>query len=500
MDKKLKSSVIINEREAEPLSDYVIDFLTSQRRESPFLDFKYIINLRRNSDFPEIAKDIFAFANYGGGWILIGWEESKKNQFVPVGLPESYEVDQAPLQEKFNSYCNEPIVIEYREFNRNFKSLFLTSKDEIRNKVNSISNRFAIIFVPPSHKILVPIKEGKYRKGDKTRVVFKKGDIFYRRGTQSIKASQQEINIIKKRLEKENYRISILSGEPDEVNETIYGNLFEVIKLPEFVYLGDKKSEYDDVSIKALLKQQKIFPEFYYKFKVWNKKIITFENLSDNSNPYRKLIYENTISKEKVSNWLKDINKRRIIIELLNRELKHYAINKGLIIFKKKSGDQLFYSTSSGVNKRQERWRSRYALSTRTVAAKMYAEQLGRFIYWHAAFNPNFIYINNKFYLRILPTFVITEDGRKPVSSFRFGTIITRLSYNKYNNAYLNTILFWIHQLGEGDNIRIKDYLIISNKPVELKTNVGILYDIPSSKFRIDSYEENIFEGDEDEF
>jgi len=29
MDKKLKSSVIINEREAEPLSDYVIDFLTS---------------------------------------------------------------------------------------------------------------------------------------------------------------------------------------------------------------------------------------------------------------------------------------------------------------------------------------------------------------------------------------------------------------------------------------------------------------------------------------
>jgi len=128
---------------------------------------------------------------------------------------------QAPLQEKFNSYCNEPIVIEYREFNRNFKSLFLTSKDEIRNKVNSISNRFAIIFVPPSHKILVPIKEGKYRKGDKTRVVFKKGDIFYRRGTQSIKASQQEINIIKKRLEKENYRISILSGEPDEVRKSI---------------------------------------------------------------------------------------------------------------------------------------------------------------------------------------------------------------------------------------------------------------------------------------
>jgi len=193
---------------------------------------------------------------------------------------------------------------------------------------------------------------------------------------------------------------------------------------------------------------------------------------------------------------LKDIDKNKIIVELLNRELKHFAMGKGFFHFEKKI--KLYYSTLT--DERRERWRSRYGFSTRTVAAKMYAEQLGRFIYWHAAFYPNFLQINNKFYLRILPTFVITGDGRKPISGFRAGTIITRLSYNKYNNSYLNTILFWIHQMGNGKDIKIKDYLIISGKPIALQTDIGIIYDIPSSEFRIDIDEDVFEEEDEDEF
>lgn len=163
--KEITGGVVINEVEAKPLSEYIIDFLTSQRKESSFLDFKYIIHLEKNSDFPEIAKDIFAFANYGGGWILIGWKEHKKNQFIPVGVPDDYEVDQATLQEKFNSFCKDPIHLEYMEFNKNFKNLFLSAKEDVKGKVNSISKRFAVIFIHPSHKILTPIKEGRYKKG-----------------------------------------------------------------------------------------------------------------------------------------------------------------------------------------------------------------------------------------------------------------------------------------------------------------------------------------------
>jgi hypothetical protein len=131
--------VVINEVEAEPLSDYVLDFLMAKKKESPYLDFKYTIHIDKKSDFPEIAKDIFAFSNYGGGWIFVGWKEEKSNQYLPEGLCEDYDVNQATLQEKFNSYSNIPISLEYKEFTK---------------EVNGTHKRFAAIFIPPASDIL----------------------------------------------------------------------------------------------------------------------------------------------------------------------------------------------------------------------------------------------------------------------------------------------------------------------------------------------------------
>lgn len=239
--REVVGGIVINEVEAEPLSDYVVDFLISQRKESPILDFKKIISIRKDSDFPEIAKDIFAFSNYGGGWILIGWEETSPNMFVPVGLPEDYKVDQATLQEKFNSFTDSPIELLYKELNKDFKDLFIKAKEEVRQKVNSISNKFAIIFIPPSYILLKPNKEGKYKKGEKEKVVFSKDEYFYRRGTQNIHPSSYELQLIKKRLEKEQYRLSVLSGEPDKISEKIYSNLFKVTKCLSMYILAKRK-------------------------------------------------------------------------------------------------------------------------------------------------------------------------------------------------------------------------------------------------------------------
>lgn len=475
---KALSGVVINEVEAEPLSDYVLDFLKRQKSETPYLDFKLTLNLGKGADFPEIAKDIFAFSNYGGGWILIGWKEEKKNQFLPVGLPDDCEIDQAILQEKFNAFVIEPIQISYKE---------------TKQIIDNVQRRFGFIFIPPSHKILVPSKDGKYKVGDKERIVFKKDDIFYRRGTQSIHPSEQELTIIKKRLEKENYRLSVLSGEPDQIDEEIYSNLFEIKKMPKYVYIGNKK-QYDDSSIKFLLKQSGIFPEFFYKFKEWNKKIVTFENLQDETNPYSKLVEPYSITRELVDSWLSHPDKTIMIIELLNRELKHYAISKGM--FYSKDRHKLYYPTVT--DKRKESWRGRYAKSTRVVAAKMYAEQLKRFVYCHTAFFADFIRVGDRIFFRILPTFILTEDGKRATSGFNEGRVITRLSYDKYNSMYLNTILFWIHQLGDGKNVLIRDYIEIDSKPITINLPIGILFDIPSSEFRLEIEDTEI--EDEDVF
>lgn len=56
---------------------------------------------------------------------------------MPVGVPDDYSVDQAILQEKFNSYSNFPIEIGYIEFVK---------------RLDGENKRFAAIYIPPSHE------------------------------------------------------------------------------------------------------------------------------------------------------------------------------------------------------------------------------------------------------------------------------------------------------------------------------------------------------------
>jgi hypothetical protein len=462
-----EAQVVINEVESEPLSDYVIDFLKQRKSEAPFLDFKWTMDIS-DSAFPEIAKDIFAFSNYGVGWLLLGWKEITNSQYSPVGLPDEYNVDQASLQEKFNSYVDEPIELLYREV-----------KD-------AQGLRFAYIYIPPSHKILTPKKEGKYNKGNKERIVFKVDEVFYRRGTQSIHPSKQEEQIMKKRLEIENYRISLLSGDPDEINEEIYSNLFELKKLPQCVYFGtDKLGDKD--SKKAFLKQNNVFPEWVFKFREWNGNIVTFENLQDSGNLYSGLVDSRTIKKESLDSWLKDADKARIIIDLLNRELRHHAISN-IHLYYSLDRHKFFYSTDT--ERREESWQARYGKATRQVAAKMWTAQLNRDIYCHPAFFADFIRLGERIFLRIKPTFILTEDGKRVIAGAEEGTVITRLSYDKYNGNYLNTILFWIYKLGGGASINVNDYIEVDPTPVAAKMAYGILFDIPSSEFKLEIEEE----------
>jgi len=148
-----------------PLDDIVIDFVLSQKRETAELDFKLTLDIRKDSDFAKIAKDIFAMSNYGGGYILFGFKETKTGTFDPVGLPPDFHVDQATLQEKFNAYSNDPLTIEY---------------GEVEKEIDGEKRKFAVMYVPPSLTVLKPIKYAVYT--DPTRKVtkaFSKDEILF---------------------------------------------------------------------------------------------------------------------------------------------------------------------------------------------------------------------------------------------------------------------------------------------------------------------------------
>lgn len=195
----------------EPLGDTMVDFLIDRDQEESFVDFKETLSISKNSPFAKIAKDLFAFSNYGGGFILTGFKERKtpidetkeippeeKRRFIPVGLPADFCVDQADLQSKFNAYSSSPIIIDYREFQRKF---------------SGTDRKFAAIYIPASSLVLKPTKDGTYAdERGKSKNAFLANNILFRRGTQSIVASDEEVAFIKRRAEKEGYKLSILNG------------------------------------------------------------------------------------------------------------------------------------------------------------------------------------------------------------------------------------------------------------------------------------------------
>lgn len=167
-----------------PLDDIVINFMLSQRREMAELDFKWTLDIRKGSDFAKIAKDIFAMSNYGGGYLLFGYKETETGSYEPAGLLSEFHVDQATLQEKFNSYSSDPLALGYKELQR---------------VVDNESKKFAVIYIPPSITVLKPIKEATYTERGRIKLAFRRDEILFRRGTQSVRASLSEIKFIEKR-------------------------------------------------------------------------------------------------------------------------------------------------------------------------------------------------------------------------------------------------------------------------------------------------------------
>lgn len=470
-----KGGVIINNEVSDPIGNYVIDYLFSQKKETTFHDFKWTLDVAKDSqDFPKIIKDVYAFSNYGGGWLVLGVKENNhadkdiKGKYVKSGLPDEYYLEDTSLQEKINAYLEEPIGIGYVEFTKT---------------INHENRKFALVYIPPSAKLMIAKEDVKYKAGDKEKIAVLKDTVYTRRGTQSIVASDYEKELIKKRLTKEEYRLSILSGDPEEIHETIYSNLFEVTKLPDKVYLGKAKYKTFQESLEAVKKAHPSDSHFSLKYKTYRDQIVTFANLDNPMNFHRDLVYTETIVQESVEEWLKDEDKEKIIIALLNKEVTDKAKRQGMRF--DKDSKRLYYPMFPDKKERKEEWPSRYkGVMKKQVAKQKWHDKLKRIVYLHAAIRTGIMRIDDTFYLRLNLTMIVTNDGKTPMSGMKESAIITGESYRIYNKGQLNLILFWINKLGDGADVTVIKDFVISNEPVQTSMETGISWDIPTSDFK----------------
>ena len=322
-----------------------------------------------------------------------------------------------------------------------------------------------------------------YDARGKKKTAVSKGQVYTRRGTQSIPASDYEKKIIKKRLEKNEYRLSILSGEPDEIHEVIYSNLFEVKQIPDKIYLGTAKHKSFLETIKALRLLYPTETYFPLKFREYNDKVVTFANLTNSMNIHSKIVQSDSITQESVADWLEDIDKENIIVSLLNKEIIDKARRQGM--YHDRNAGKLYYTMLPDRQVRKMEWPTRYrGKQKKQVVRKILDDKLNRNVYLHGAARARITKIGGEFYLMLNPTMIITSDGKTPITGMREGAIITGQTYRIYNKQQLNNILFWINKLGDGNDILVINNFEILSEPVQTSMEIGISWDIPTTDFK----------------
>jgi hypothetical protein len=443
----------------KPLDEIVIDFLLSQKRETSEIDFKLTLDISRNSDFAKIAKDIFAMSNYGGGYLIIGYREKETGGYEPVGLPLNFHIESASLQEKFDAYSNAPLPLDYIE---------------IEKDINGEKKKFAILYIPPSPVILKPIKYATCvdTKLNKEKKLFSKDEILIRRGTKNDHATLNEIKFIEKRCQDTGYRISLLSGEPDNIIEELFGNYFKVSKIPEFIFEADVPK-----NIRFSFNETRNTPYFRPRN---SGKIYSFSNLAEET--FGKYIIADSLRQSRTVSYFQSEAKRNFLVKLLNIEIQHSALKKRLKYAGKNKN--VFYFTTIE-NELYVEWESTYRKSKKRVAYKTKAPDTDEDIFIHDGASIRFQFINDDIYLSILPTVVTTYDGFNIIKGPDGGPAKTHYSYRKFNDSFLKLILFWIYKFkGVGEKtIIVNNKIEILPEPVALDINIGIRQDRPAEEF-----------------
>ncbi|AQS93170.1 hypothetical protein BXQ17_03340 [Polaribacter sp. BM10] len=176
------------------------------KSENTDLDYKEVFTIKETKAKIEIAKDICSFANTKGGYIIYG----VNNNFDWIGLDERSDenVDDAVIANIIDEYIDAPV-----EF--------------VSNIIEIEDASFFVIYIIPYEGIIPFKKDGQFhKKGWKKSkkginvCVFKKGDVYCRRNSRSIKAD----NLFYKLKENKFSIIENISSQSQLYNEFIGRN------------------------------------------------------------------------------------------------------------------------------------------------------------------------------------------------------------------------------------------------------------------------------------
>ncbi|MCH7650632.1 MAG: ATP-binding protein, partial [Nitrospinae bacterium] len=219
MDKK--NSIVEFLNSEDPLSDSALDFVIKYKEEDDYIEYKLTLDPSSEKEWLELTKDISAFANTYGGYLVFGVKNDTKE---PVGLddtPCKILADVNNIQQKINRFL-EPEI------------------NTIRSKQHKIGEQvILIVYIPQSTSATHIIsKDGEFiHISGKSKILLRKGTFYIRRSGGNHLGDARDLDqLIDRRIN--HYRETLLSRIARVVEASTESEIFVLAKDPE-----DKESK-----------------------------------------------------------------------------------------------------------------------------------------------------------------------------------------------------------------------------------------------------------------
>lgn len=460
--------------------------------ESPDLDYKESFDDSTGA-WMELAKDIYAMSNHGGGCIIIGVIDGL---FEPVGLNLTFHKDTQEWVDKVSKWVSGKVAISYVEHVAD---------------IGGIERKFPVIRVNSSiGSLVIPKTDGTYTdKNGMSRTAFRQGVIYTRKTTSSIQATGDDFwelfwALLKRTAEatgSQGTPLEVLSAlsektKPAVTEEKIWFNLFPVTDVPDLIYSAPTDCRYpseiyDAVNSKFLHigRESVETPSFL----LVDKRVVTF-NPFDSSNPLSQCI---TAPADRIQtrDWMNNDTGRQRLIMLLNYNLKSLCRRKGLFHDAK---HERYYMRYFGGAAPTITWKPYKKTSTRQLVYLRVGQE-GQLLYCeHFAGRLRFVLLGSGIFLLIEPIRVLTRDGEYPLDQWRNVRISTKESFHYHNNNYLYDMKLWLHILaGNSQEIHLgtpPNHVTVSVLPLNSTANFGILDDQYTSDDFLDNLKSEPFE------
>jgi transcriptional regulator with XRE-family HTH domain len=284
---------------------------------------------------------------------------------------------------------------------------------------------------------------------------------------------------------------AIPDAYPDAVAEPerLYCNMLPVERLPKYIYLAGvaqhllsakrrggftipSKSRLKEI-IRAGQEADGIEPERRRmpSFRVFGDRIVAFHDLENPEGPLAEIVDENEIEINEVTSFLRDPELRNLLVSLLNMSLQRHLSRCGLVIDTEKQG-RYFFPPKEGASHIVS-WIPRKKRATRTVAKPVLKDN--EVTYWrHLGAYIKPLFLANKFYILIRPTWVITHDGTTPIAGPQVGRRVARWTGPERNLQVLYHVRFWTNVLRRGRGGPIS--VLAGDQAIEIATVPAMIH------------------------